>query len=172
MSQVKEFEGFLDTNIAILRRRIDAYASSGQVFDLQKLIQHYVVDVLGEIAFGQPFGVQETDDESRIPPVVEHSLLSATTGSWPRMTRTLKKWLPLVPNKQLRALFAGRQACADTASRSVVRRMSALQGYREAGKLPPGERKDLLTNLILARDPETGAFLTQADLETEAFGFM
>ena len=172
MAQVKEFEGFLDINIAILRRRIAEYASSGQAFDLQRLLKHYVVDVLGEIAFGQSFGIQETDDEARIPPVVEHSLLAAVTGAWPSMTRTLKKWLPLVPNDKLRALFAGRKACADTASRCVARRLSALQDYRESGKLPPGERRDLLTNLILARDPETGALLTQTDLETEAFGFM
>ena len=171
-SQIKEFEDFLDMHIAVLRRRIDSFASTGQVFDLQRLVKHYVVDVLGEIAFGQPFGVQETDDDSRVPPVVEHSLLSAVTGAWPRMTKRLKKWLPLVPNKKLHDLFAGRQACAQSASRSVARRMSILNDYRETGKLPPGERKDLLTNLIFAKDPETGAFLTQADLETEAFGFM
>lgn len=172
MSYIKEFEGFLDINIAILKQRIAAYASSGQAFDLQRLIKHYVVDASGEIAFGQPFGVQETDDDARVPPVIDHSLLAAVTGAWPFMTMTLKKWLPLVPIQKLRRLFEGRKACVDLASRSVARRMSVLQAYRETGQLPPGERKDLLSNLILARDPDTGSFLTQADLETEAFGFI
>ncbi|KAI7782798.1 hypothetical protein LA080_012839 [Diaporthe eres] len=170
ISYVKEMEQYLDENIVILRNKIAAYADRGEAFNLKKLLQFYVVDVLGELAFSQSFGIQVADDESLVPPVIEHSLLAAVTGAWPMMTFTLKKWLPKVPHKGLQALFKGRAACASLASRCVKRRMAALEEAKSQGAV--GQRKDILTNLILAKDPETGELLTQTDLETEAFGFI
>ncbi|GMG26464.1 unnamed protein product [Aspergillus oryzae] len=138
--------------------------------DGRKALHYYMIDVLGELAFSRSFGVQEADDESRIPPVIEHSLLAAVTGAWPTMTMTLKRWLPYMPHAGLRRLFAGRKACADLASSSVQRRLRDLNdGGSSVGVQ---NRKDILTNLIKAKHPETGERLTQTDLETEAFGFM
>ncbi|KAI1614678.1 putative benzoate 4-monooxygenase cytochrome P450 [Exophiala viscosa] len=170
-SYVKEMEPYLDINIKLLNEKIIRYCLTGEVFDLKKLLHYYVIDVLGELAFSNSFGIQETDDESRIPPVVDHSLLAAVTGAWPLMTKTLKTYLPFVPHAGLQQLFKGRQACADLASRSVQRRIDNVQLQQE---LDPdaAERKDLLTNLILAKHPDTGERLTQMDLETEAFGFI
>ncbi|KAK5197593.1 hypothetical protein LTR47_001333 [Exophiala xenobiotica] len=171
MSYVKEMEPFLDMNIKLLKEKILRYSLTGEVFDLKKLLHYYVIDALGELAFSKSFGVQQTDDESRVPPVVEHSLLAAVTGSWPLMTKRLKTYLPLVPHAGLQKLFKGRQACAELASRSVRRRLDDVKRQKE---LDPdaAERKDILTNLILAKHPDTGERLSQMDLETEAFGFM
>lgn len=170
ISYVKEMEKYLDENIVILRNKIAGYADRDEAFNLKKLVQFYVVDVLGELAFSQSFGIQVADDESLVPPVIEHSLLAAVTGAWPMMTFTLKRWLPKVPHNGLQALFKGRAACASLASRCVKQRMAALQEAKFQGI--DEQRKDILTNLILAKDPETGEKLTQVDLETEAFGFM
>jgi hypothetical protein len=169
-SYVKEMEKYLDENIVILRNKISEYCDRGEPFDLKKLLRFYVIDVLGELAFSQSFGIQVADDESLVPPVIEHTLLAAVTGAWPMMTFTLKKWLPRVPHRGLQALFKGRAACASLASHCVRRRMAALKEthYQAVDK----QRKDILTNLILAKDPDTGENLTQTDLETEAFGFM
>jgi cytochrome P450 len=87
------------------------------------------------------------------------------------MTASLKRWLPLVPHKGLKALFEGRKACADLASRCVEVRLDALRNSRQS-KSGSSERKDILTNLINAKHPDTGKQLTQTDIETEAFGFM
>ncbi|KAL3490374.1 cytochrome P450 [Aspergillus germanicus] len=169
-SYVKEMEKYLDLNIAILKAKIHAYATTGQAFDLKKFLHYYVIDVLGELAFSQSFGVQEADDESLVPPVLEHSLLAAVTGAWPAMTMRLRRWLPYVPHGGLQKLLAGRKACADLASACVQRR---LKGLEKAGEGGGGEeRKDILTNLIKAKHPETGARLTPIELETEAFGFI
>lgn len=170
ISYVKEMEKYLDENIVILKNKIASYADRGEAFNLKMLVQFYVVDVLGELAFSQSFGIQVADDESLVPPVIEHSLLAAVTGAWPMMTFTLKKWLPKVPHKGLQALFKGRAACASLASRCVKRRIASLEETKSQGS--EEQRKDILTNLILAKDPDTGANLTQTDLETEAFGFM
>ncbi|KAJ5755687.1 hypothetical protein N7533_005230 [Penicillium manginii] len=171
MSYVKEMEQYLDANIKILRDKISRHALNDELFDLKKTLHYYTIDVLGELAFSQTFGIQESDDESRIPPVIEHSLLAAVTGAWPAMTMTLKKWLPKIPHKGLQALFKGRKACADLASRCVNIRLSTLRSKNGTPKDLP-ERKDILTNLINAKHPDTGESLTQTDLETEAFGFI
>lgn len=171
MSYVKEMEQYLDLNIRILRNKISQYALNEEVFDLKKVLHYYSIDVLGELAFSQSFGIQESNDESRVPPVIEHSLLAAVTGAWPAMTATLKKWLPLISHKGLQTLFKGRQACADLASRCVNIRLNALKSQDGVNFAVP-ERKDILTNLINAKHPDTGESLTQVDLETEAFGFM
>ncbi|CAL5868686.1 uncharacterized protein PFLUO_LOCUS2913 [Penicillium psychrofluorescens] len=171
ISYVKEMEVHLDANVKILKEKISSYAAKHEVFDLKKALQYYVIDTLGELAFSQTFGVQVTDDETRVPPVIEHSLLAAVTGAWPLMTTNLKKWLPLIPHKGLQALFKGRKDCADLASRCVQNRLGAMNTKGDGNK-DSSERKDILTNLILAKHPDTGKNLTQVDLETEAFGFM
>jgi hypothetical protein len=164
-------EVHLDAKVRIPREKILSYAEKQELFDLKKSLQYYVIDTLGELAFSQTFGIQATDDETRVPPVIEHSLLAAITGAWPLMTAKLKKWLPLAPHKGLQALFEGRKACADLASRCVQNRLDAIN-TNGGGNKDGSERKDILTNLILAQHPDTGKNLTQVDLETEAFGFM
>ena len=161
-------EQYLDDNIKILRDKIEDLACRQEVFDLKKLLHYYTIDVLGELAFSQSFGVQISDDEHLVPPVVEHSLLAAVTGSWPSMTKTLKTWLPLVPHPGLQALFKGRAECAALAAQCVRKRIVELQDVKEDVE----QRNDILTNLILAIDPDTGERLKQSDLEAEAFGFM
>lgn len=173
ISYVKEMEQYMDLNIDILKKKIAGYSNRGEVFDLKTVLHYYTIDVLGELAFSESFGVQISDDESRVPPVKEHSLLAAATGAWPAHTRRLKRWLPKLPSKTLRSLFQGREACARLASQCVRRRIAALHDFKDKdGDSESVQRKDILTNLILAKDPETGERLTQEDLETEAFGFM
>jgi hypothetical protein len=155
IASVKNMEPYLDANIEILRKKLGGYCDRTEVFDLKKLIHFYVIDVLGELAFGQSFG-----------------LLAAVTGSWPAMTMALKRWLPKVPSRALQRLFEGRAAVVRMASACVQQRMAALQDAKDDDSGANTRRKDILTGLILAKDPETGKKLTQLDLQTEAFGFM
>lgn len=165
-------EEYMDVNIRLLKDKLSKYSVDGRSFDLKKLLHYYVIDVLGELAFSQTFGVQIADDEAMVPPVVEHSLLAAATGSWPSMLAYLKKALPLVPYKPLSKLFAGRQAVIDLASRCVDRRRQELGHVGDDKELIKGQRKDILTSLMLARHPDTGQRLSDAELKAEAFGFM
>lgn len=171
-ASVKNMEQYLDANVKILKEKLGGYCDRGEIFDFKKLIHFYVIDVLGELAFGQSFGIQASGDESLVPPVVEHSLLAAVTGSWPAMTIFLKRWLPVVPSRTLQRLFEGRAGVVRMASACVKQRMAALQDAKEEDIGASTRRKDILTGLILAKDPDTGKRLTQADLQTEAFGFM
>ncbi|CAN9351746.1 unnamed protein product [Alternaria alternata] len=172
-SSVKKMEDLLDENVKILKQKLYRYAESGEAVDLKRLFKLYTIDILGELAFGRSFAVQETDDESRVPPVVEHSLLAAVTGAWPAMTFRLKRWLPKVSSRTLRRLFEGRAAVAKLAAMCVQERLTALRSAKDLNDdAAAPERKDLLTSLILAKDPDTGERLSQIDLEAEAFGFI
>ncbi|KAJ0419202.1 cytochrome P450 [Aspergillus carlsbadensis] len=71
------------------------------------------------------------------------------------MAMILKRWLPH----------------AQTLLRLAYKRR--LKGLERAGGGGYGEeRKDILTNLIKAKHPETGAKLTSIELETEEFGLI
>lgn len=168
ISYVKDMEQYFDANIAILRRKIQERTDTGKAFNLKTLLHYYVIDVLGELAFSQSFGLQESEDVARVPPVAEHSLLAAATGAWPAMTKTLKAWLPMVPHKGLQTLFEGRNKCATLAAECVQRRIKELENAKHGAE----QRKDILTNLIMATHPDTGERLRREDLEAEAFGFI
>ncbi|GJD03524.1 isotrichodermin C-15 hydroxylase [Colletotrichum higginsianum] len=169
MTSVKGMEQYLDENITLLREKIARLSKEGRPFDLKRLLHFYTIDVLGELAFSRSFGVQLSGDESRVPPVIPHTLLGSTLGSWPAMTQTLKQWLPRVPLEGLQALFRGRAKCAGMAAECVRRRLEEVEQDEQKGKI---QRKDILTNLILARHPETGEKIASKDLEAEAFGMI
>ncbi|KAI1338210.1 cytochrome P450 [Xylariaceae sp. FL0016] len=174
ITSVKGMEQYLDANIKIMRDKITKYAKEGEVFDLGKVLHYYVIDVLGELAFGQSFGVQLSDDATLVPPVVEHSWLAAVTGAWPSMTAFLRKWLQIIPHPGLQALFRGRERVVELAAQSVQRGLDAVNASKEGDheRAISGRRADIITSLIQATDPETGEHLTPVELETEAFGFI
>lgn len=172
MASIKDMEQYMDENIAILKSEISRFCRTGQAFDLKELLHNYVIDVLGELAFSQSFELQKTGDRSRVPPVKEHTLLGTTMGSLPGMIPWLKWILPKLPVSSIQELFQGRLKCAQLAASCVRRRLDSVKSEVNTGDTSVKNRKDLLTTLIRAKDPETGAKLTQTDLETEAFGFI
>lgn len=172
LTSIKDMEPYLDENIAILTDKIRQACQTRQAFDLKGLLHNYVIDVLGELAFSKSFGLQLSGDRSMVPPVKEHTLLGSAMGSWPSMISRLKIILPKLPNRTIQELFEGRRKCAQLASQCVQRRLEDVKLEDGRGLGSGDSRKDLLTTLIKAKHPETGARLTQTDLETEAFGFM
>jgi hypothetical protein len=155
-------EQYLDQNVGILRRKLGEYCHRGEVVDIKRVIDFYVIGVLGELTFGKSFDWQETEDESSVPSVKQHSLLAAVTVSWPRMTK--------VPSRSLQRLSEGRAVVVAMAPECVRKRMAASEDVRQCDGAVPSGRKDILTSLILAKYPDTGESLTYADLQMEAFG--
>ncbi|KAH7050192.1 putative benzoate 4-monooxygenase cytochrome P450 [Macrophomina phaseolina] len=171
-SYVKEMEGYLDINIKLLKDKIASRAERNEAFDLKKLLDFYIFDVLGELAFSQSFNTMPEEDESRMPPVKENTLLGVTTGSWTAMAPLLRDIVPKIPIKVIRDLVKGRVGCGQLAVQCVQRRLEALKDIEAGSAASSKQRKDLLTNLILARHPDTGEKLAMRDLVSEAFGFI
>lgn len=49
LSTIKSYEPHVDNCISLLLKQFDAFAASGEVFDLQLWMQCYAFDVIGEI---------------------------------------------------------------------------------------------------------------------------
>ncbi|KAK1499348.1 hypothetical protein CCUS01_00072 [Colletotrichum cuscutae] len=60
MSTIKSYEPYVDSCIALLLKRFDEFAESGETFDLQQWMQCYAFDVIGEITFGRRVGFLES----------------------------------------------------------------------------------------------------------------
>ena len=159
---IEEMESNIDKHIALLCRNLDAYAKTGQVFDLKEIIAFYMVDLLGELAFSQSFNAQTEKAAERLPPINDHIYLACLMGQFPEMMPLLKKVAPWTPWPWLQRLFTARQKLKNLTASCVRRRMSE--------KLD--DRKDLLTCLINAVDPDTGAKLTELNINTEAFAMV
>ncbi|KAF4840321.1 Pisatin demethylase [Colletotrichum siamense] len=60
MSTIKSYEPYVDSCVALLLKRFDEFAASGEMFDLQHWMQCYAFDVIGEITFGRRVGFLES----------------------------------------------------------------------------------------------------------------
>ncbi|OBS16909.1 hypothetical protein FPOA_12545 [Fusarium poae] len=143
LQSIKEMEHFIDKHILKLQKNLNYFADTKQEFDLKDLIAFYVLDVLGELAFSKSFDSQDEQDISRLPPINDHIYLACLVGMTPDALPWIKKLLPWIPLPWLRRLLRART-----------------------------DRKDLLSCLLVAKDPETGAKLTELDINTEAFAMI
>jgi hypothetical protein len=160
-ASLKDMEYIFDSHIAVLLQRLDKSAASGQALDLKEVISFFTYDMIGELAFGTNFGSQKAGDPENLSPIPDHVLLACMIGimySLLPYSKALVAWLPFV---WCRRLINGRTKLRDQAVSCV-----------DAAASKDGGSKNLLTHLIQANAPDTGASLTRADISSEAFGFL
>ncbi|KAG4286424.1 hypothetical protein FPRO06_07684 [Fusarium proliferatum] len=162
MQSIKEMEYFVDSHILKLRRNLDHFCDSNQDVDLKNMIAFYVFDVLGELAFSRSFNSQDERNLARLPRINDHIYLACLMGMTPDALPWIKKVLPFIPIPWLQRLFNARAQLRNLTAACVRQRI-------EAGS---SDRKDLLSSLLVAVDPETGFKLTELDINTEAFGMI
>jgi benzoate 4-monooxygenase len=162
LQSIKEMEPLIDKHVKLLRENLDQAADSGVVVDLKELIAYYVLDVLGDLAFSQSFDSQKIKDENKLPPINDHIYLACLLGQMPELLPYLKKICAYTPLPWFQRLFAARRKLVELTANCVRRRLDE----KSAG------RKDLLSCLIDAVDPDTGARLTELDINTEAFAMV
>ena len=63
--------------MAILINHIKGYAKTGEIFDMKNLISCFVLDVLGDEAFGRPFNAQAAGHADEIPAINDTSCCPA-----------------------------------------------------------------------------------------------
>ena len=152
----------MDKHLQRLLDNLGSFAATGDVFDLKDYFAYYVLDVLGELAFSQSFDTQLKHDRNALPPINDHLYLGSLMGLMSTWIPTFNKVAPSLPWPWVQRLFQARKQLKDIAAVCVSRRMHS----------PIGDRKDLLTSLIKAQDPETGAKLTELEINTEAFAML
>lgn len=162
MTSVRDMENFVDQHLEKLIQNLDTFARTGDAFDLKDYVAYYVLDVLGELAFSRSFDAQDFRDPRRLPPINDHIYLACLMGMMPSIMPLFKKVAPHLPLAWFQSLFQARKQLKDTTAECVARRIHSHIN----------DRKDLLTNLINAEDPETGAKLTELEINTEAFAML
>ncbi|EXM20719.1 Cytochrome P450 [Fusarium oxysporum f. sp. vasinfectum] len=162
LQSIKEMEHFVDSHILKLRNNLDHFCNSNQEFDLKDMIAFYVFDVLGELAFSRSFNSQNERDLARLPPINDHIYLACLMGMTPDALPWMKKVLPFIPIPWLQRLFNARAQLRKLTAACVRQRI-------DAGSI---DRKDLLSCLLVAVDPDTGSKLTELDINTEAFAMI
>lgn len=158
-------EGILDEKLTILCDRIAMFARAETAFDLKDCISRYVLDILGEVAFSCSFNAQipGAGNYEKVPQAINgHVLMGSIIGELPFQSLN-KKLLAWSPVKWMREIVANRMLLRSTCA-------SCVQSRIDSGS--NNDRKDLLQSLIKAKDPETGAGLTQTDINTEAFAML
>lgn len=162
MQSVKEMEEYIDKHIEKLLENLADRAKTGEAFDIKDLLAFYMLDVLGDLAFSQSFNAQTDQAPEKLPPINDHVFLACLMGMMPEMLSYLRAAAAWMPFPWLRRLFRARAQLKTLTAQCVRRRLDE----KVSG------RKDLLTSLIDAVDPVTGAKLTEIDISTEAFAMM
>ncbi|OAL45725.1 cytochrome P450 [Pyrenochaeta sp. DS3sAY3a] len=162
LQSIKDMELLINKHIDVLCANLDSYVNSGQIANLKELIAFYVLDVLGELAFSQSFNAQVEKNLETLPPINDHIYLACLMGQMPEMMPMLHCFARYLPLPWTRKLMAARARLKSLTAACVRRRLN------DKG----ANRKDLLGCLIRAVDPETGARLTELDINTEAFAML
>ncbi|KAF1996720.1 cytochrome P450 [Amniculicola lignicola CBS 123094] len=169
---VGQFEPYMHQNLAEFRKQWDQRAASakGDYFNLDALnwFNYLAFDVIGDLAFGQPFGmlkegrdfaeVRKTPDaEPTFAPAIEvlnrRGEVSGTIGCLPQ----LKPYAKYIPDP----FFSnGMKAVENLAGIAISRVSQRLEK-------PNPERQDLLARLMEGRD-ESGNPLGREELTAEA----
>ncbi|KAF2792227.1 cytochrome P450 [Melanomma pulvis-pyrius CBS 109.77] len=169
---VGQFEQYIHHNLQELQKQWDLRAASarGGYYDMDALhwFNYLAFDVIGDLAFGAPFGmlkegrdvaeVRKTpDSEPTFAPAIEvlnrRGEVSGTIGCLPQ----LKPYAKYLPDP----FFSnGVKAVENLAGMAVARVNARLEK-------PETERVDLLARLMEGRD-ETGAKLCREELTAEA----
>ncbi|KAK4506182.1 hypothetical protein PRZ48_004147 [Zasmidium cellare] len=157
---IRSYESIVDGQYAILRRRLDRFAESGETFDLRKYITYCIVDILGELAFSEAFGNQQDEDPKKIPRVSEALWSCCIAGSMPSMAGVFE-WLKdnLPQSAEVAELLEGR---------NVIFRLASTNIEKRSKKLNLDERPDMLGRIIAASEEGTGTKLTQEQIMAEA----
>lgn len=165
-TSLKSMEGIFDHHIAELRKRIEEYAVSGEQFNLKELIAFYAYDIIGELAFSRDFGTLRSGDITDLPPINDHIFLGCMYGMLPNLLPYSMRLTKYIPLPYIQKMLKSRLWLRNTTAECVGAEMAR-------SKDPQSDtEKNLLTQLINAKDPDSGVGLTHADVASEAFGFL
>ncbi|RLL94958.1 hypothetical protein CFD26_104894 [Aspergillus turcosus] len=175
---IRDFEPYIQANISAFIRKwnelCDETQNQSQYTPIDSLpwFNYLAFDIIGDLAFGAPFGmvergadlaqVRKTPDSPptyapAIDVLIRQGEVSATLGCLPGL-RPLSKYLPDA------FFWRGLEAVsnmAGIATERVTRRLASKTS-----------RKDLLARLMDVRDAESGAPLSREELATEALTFL
>ncbi|KAJ4423643.1 hypothetical protein N0V82_001666 [Gnomoniopsis sp. IMI 355080] len=163
------FEPFVDTTLDKFMKRMDAFAETGQPFDIYFWFELFTMDLMGELALGDSFGVLDTGKPARYSSLVEQSQRFANLSGMLPFGRSNVRVLSWVPLPTVQSLYKARLEYLEYARGALERRFQADR--KQA--LPSGKpRQDIMQRFIEAQDPETGHRMDFEELRAETSSLM
>ncbi|KAL1859975.1 hypothetical protein Plec18170_001923 [Paecilomyces lecythidis] len=156
-----KFEDTFDKHLTRLYKNVEQ--SGGKVFDIKTFASCYAYDVICELAFEKDFNTQAEPSLEKLPPIPDHILLGCLYGLVPSILPYSMQIGDRLPVPGLQKLLNSRRKLATQAAEYVK---AAIEKHKE------GDRESLLANILEAKDSETGANLTTAEICSEAFAFL
>src|SRR6187402_3510170 len=96
-ASIEKMEYIIESQMAILITHLEDHAKSGQPFDLKTTISHFVLDVLGEVAFSRSFNAQARGTADEILAINDHIFLACIIGELQGQAfwKTVIAWSPV-----------------------------------------------------------------------------
>ncbi len=169
MQTLYHFETYVDATLTKFMAKMDDFAATGQPFDIYFWYELFTMDLMGELALGNNFGVIEAGKPARYSTLVELSQrFGNLSGMLPfgKWNVTVLSWVPL---PYIRRLWRARVEYLDYARQALEKR------FRDdrTQVLPSGKpRQDIMQRFIEARDPETGHRMDYNELRAETSSLM
>lgn len=162
MAAMQGMTGYIEDTIALLFKRLDAFATGEGAVDLGDWLHYFAFDVLGEVAFSKKWGFLEQgrDVEGCIRAIDKSQQYNGTVGQLPLLDYFLRRnqlW------KLLQTVYKGAQPLVTRISLEEMRK-------RRCGEVKT-ERKDLLGQLLKMNEKDRDKF-TEGDVFAVTHGAM
>jgi benzoate 4-monooxygenase len=173
---IAQFEEYMQSNLGLFVKQWDGFSDAAKKagdkyyrLDALNWFNYLAFDIIGDLAFGQPFGMlrtgedkaemkmSPTDPVSYVPAVEvlnRRGEVSGTLGTW----MAIRPLAPYLPDK---FFSEGLEAVQNLAGMAIARVSARLDGEAQS------ERVDLLARLMEGKD-ESGAKLGREELTAEA----
>ncbi|KAK1074823.1 hypothetical protein LTR12_002466 [Friedmanniomyces endolithicus] len=164
------FEPYVDLTLNKLIRRLDDFAATGKPFDIYFWFELFTMDLMGELALGDNFGVLEAGQPARYSKLVELSQRFANMSGMLPFGRNSVKVLSWVPIPYVQILYRARLEFLDYARVALERRFTDTRREMVVGS--GKQRQDIMQRFIDAQDPETGTKMGFDELRAETSSLM
>ncbi|KAK4561121.1 hypothetical protein LTR86_005076 [Recurvomyces mirabilis] len=164
------FEPYVDKTLDRFIRRMDKFAASGHPFDIYFWYELFIMDLMGELALGNNFGVLVAGKPARYSTLVEQSQRFANTSGLLPFGKWNVKILSWVPTTYIQNLYRARLEYLDYAKVALERRFS--DNAKSESQISGKPRQDIMQRFIDGQDPETGAKMGFDELRAETSSLM
>ncbi|OAG10169.1 cytochrome P450 monooxygenase [Paraphaeosphaeria sporulosa] len=163
------FEPYVDLTIEKFMKRMDEFAQTGDPFDIYFWFELFTMDLMGELALGNNFGVLEAGKPARYSKLVELSQRFGNLSGILPFGKYSKRVLSWVPLPYVQQLWKARVEYLEYARHALEKRFKNDRAQvAQSGK----QRQDIMQRFIEAKDPETGRRMDFDELRAETSSLM
>ncbi|KAF1965331.1 cytochrome P450 monooxygenase, partial [Bimuria novae-zelandiae CBS 107.79] len=163
------FEPYVDLTLGKFMKQMDEFARTQVPFDIYFWFELFTMDLMGEPALGDNFGVLEAGKPARYSKLVELSQRFGNLSGILPFGKYNVKVLHWVPLPYVQRLWQARVEYLEYARHALEKRFKEDKKQVTQGGKP---RQDIMQRFIEARDPETGRQMGFDELRAETSSLM